>query len=267
MEDGNKVPAVTGVIAGKDIDETKKPINKWDWFKLSRDWLNTADTRIKEQSDSIQSAVKWLFGLTSSAAILTVLVKEPQFNQYSLILMAVAMVSLMGAYALSTLAITTISREMPTPEDAEQLRETFNKSVRTSKCYLTTASCLLVAGMTLYPLAVVLAYRREEPTASAKFTVRAITIGKDSLKNITALDISGSVPKISMIQFRLDAGQNISVAKPMGHFSHALNHTAFDYTIPMSKSIKVSQVKYFLTLYYKDEKDSLANKSVEVIIP
>jgi hypothetical protein len=256
-----------GVIVGQNIAPEQQPINNWDWFKLSRSWIAGSEDRLQKQVDGIQSAIKWFFGLGSSATILTVLLKDPQLEQINIVLLVGALLSLLTSYALSTLSVTMISRSIENPNDANSIRGEFNRVNRKSRIFLVISSSLLLIGMSLFPAAIMLAAKKSaySQKSYAEFTGVGLVqiIGK--ARFIRAIDVSGFTPDSTLLTFKLEKGTSIFNTLVEDTFRHILSHSQFDYTFELKPLLALDSTKnYYLTLIYHANQDSIHAQSIKL---
>ncbi|WDF78271.1 hypothetical protein PQ469_30760 [Mucilaginibacter sp. KACC 22773] len=255
---------VIGTIAGTNIPLDSQPINKWDWFKLSRTWVNGTEERFKNQVDNIQNTIKWFFTVGTGTTIFGVIVKDPKPGSLSLWIFGAGLFLLLIAYAVSSLAITLVSRSMPNPDSSASIRDTFSKSNLTSRWLIVTSSIAMVTGMGILPLAIVLAFQKpqDKPDLAPKLSAQYLTTTLKGTKQISALDISGYSPDSSTIKFRLSAGSTFTTSSMLDTFSHVLSHPRYDLHYSLARSIKLDDKHYYLTAIYKTAKDSLASQTV-----
>ncbi len=248
-----------GVKVGQNVDPARQPIGQWDWFALSRTWINGSEDRLQKQVDSLQNAIKWFFTLSSSATIVGVLFKDPKIDTGNLLLLGGALLLLLLAYAFATLAITLVSKSIDEGSSAASIQKTFNRSNFRSHALILSASVMMVAGMGLFPIGVVESIKPESPKAvqvnfKASWT---LSTGKDS-SAITDIDVSGFTSDSTQLTFRLAKGQSLASAIPVDAFKHPLAHGRYDLSFHLKKPVTVTtKYNYYLTQIYKSASDTL----------
>lgn len=261
------------VIEGKPVLENvppeNRPINKYDWFQLSRSWLTGAEKRITGQVEGIQTTIKWFFGLGTSATILAVLFKDPKWTIFSLLIFVGSLALLLVSYAFSVFALTLVSRTVAEPNSDDCIREEFNRGNRLSKRYIIAASACLLLGMSFFPAAIMASYsverKEKEVNAPSYFDAVAMirTMNASGEKLLVGIDVSGYSQGKS-VQFKLLKGSSFYSSVEVDSMKHRLRHQNFDVVLPTTRPLPIEKTKYFLTMYYADSAHSVHGKTVEV---
>jgi hypothetical protein len=261
-----QIPAPEGRPVVNPIPPDEQPIDDNVWFKLSRSWVNNADDRIQKQSENVQNTIKWFFGLGSSATIIGIFLKDPKMIQLNGWLFFFVVLFLMIAYALSTLATTTISKSVDTPNDAEKIREVFNKSNKEAKFYLVISSICLFLGMALIAPALMSSFKTTAVNDSLSFTgsYESRIVAKEQF--LKSIHVSGYCAVAKSIIIRVDTGGTIGTAANIIYFTQPLNRPEFNIAYPMVRDtlIKLSKINVYLTVGYKDPKDTLFSKCIKL---
>jgi len=257
-------PAPQGVPI-PDIPPDEQPIDDNVWFKLSRSWVNNADDRIQKQAENIQGTIKWFFGLGSSATIIGIFLKDPKLDTISGWLFAGVVLFMMISFALATLATTTISKSVDQPNDANAIREVFNKSNNEARWYLVGSSSCLLLGMALIAPALLQSFKPTEPKDTRLSFVGSYEtklLGKDVF--LSSIHLSGHCGVAKTILIRIDTGKSAGEATNVIHFSQPVAHADFDiaYSIAQETSLKLSKSNVYLSVYYAGQQDTLIAKCV-----
>lgn len=263
--------APEGREVGKDIPEDSTPINRYDWFKLSRTWVLGAEDRIVKQAEKIQSAVNWFFGLGSSATILSILFKDPKLDKISFALFGLVLLFLFLAYSMAILATTTISKSIDQPGDADNIREVFNQSNTKASFFLVTASVFLFAGMAMVAPALFMSFKKEPAIVAKDVVVFSASYISDPTKDkkgmqVSAIDLSGKTCDSTYLNVRVDTGTTLLTAKPVLYFKHILSHSNFDLQHTLKLPFQLKKAKMFVSVIYRTGKDSILVKSVEAVL-
>lgn len=264
---GEKI--ITGGQSVNDEDDPASwPIDDGVWYKLSREWVTNADSRLQTQADGITGAVKWFFGLGSSAAVIGTFLDKTNIALINPWLAIVVICAMLLAYTLATIATTTISRTLLTPNVASTILAAFNDSNRIARKYILWASISLLIGMLLVGPALVNPWR-QKPPADIQVNGFYTTMLVNKKKILDELHLSIRGLKGNFFSVRLDSGKTIAQSVAFSSFDQQTQDGRSDLIWSLASKGQISQPasNIYVTVYYLTEKDTTSARTIRILSP
>ncbi len=239
--------------AVQNVPEDNRPIDRFFWFKMSRQWVSNGTKELQDRSEKLKKAVAWFFGLGTSFIFSAILLQKDILMSIDLRLFASPLLFLFLSYCFAVFADSLALRGIFIGNEQKSIMKTHNNTIKKGKALLIISGIFLFIGFFSFPI--VLGYatfiNSQEIDPYINASLHTEKIPNSTNKIIKQITISGKVLNSIPVNIFIEKNDHRIATNRV----HTLDNGTFHYNYVSSKDTFNVGETVFVTMEFNDGKN------------